>query len=115
MFDHIHTLDFSSIPLIPDASWPEKESDIKAAIKIIKEHIDAGGPIKLIDSYEEKEGTLTVVMPKWLGALSEHFDPLYGEQAAELIFQITCIIFHETFGPMEEEMKHKGEFIRQQN
>ena len=60
----------------------------------------------------EEGDDLTIVMPEWQESLFKYFLPLYGEQSSEVIGQITGIIFEEIFGPMPEEMKHKGKLVR---
>ncbi len=111
-YENFKTLSLSSIQIIPDESWPEKESDVLAALKIIQDYSQKNGGFKLIESFEEKGDDLTIVMPEWQESLFKYFLPLYGEQSSEVIGQITGIIFEEIFGPMPEEMKHKGKLVR---
>jgi hypothetical protein len=105
-------IDFSNEAFSFDPLWPEKESDIKSALKIIDENSD-NGQFKFIESFEEKGDDLTIVMPQWLMAMFKYFDPLYRELTGELVNQIIRVVFHPFFGLEPSQTRAERLFLRQ--
>jgi len=104
-------IDFSDEAFSSDPLWPDKKFDITNAIKILDENTQ-NGQFSFIDSFEEKGDDLTIILPKWMMALIQYFNPLYREQAADVVNQIIKVMFHQLFGLDYAQTRAERLFLR---
>ena len=109
--DRTSVIEFPNEAFFADPLWPDKESDIKSAIKLLDENTK-NGQFKFIESFEEKGDDLQIVMPKWLMAFIEYFDPLYREQTPDLVNQLVRVMFHQLFGLDPSQTRAEQLFLR---